>query len=114
MRKNNPFHQVFFDFYQDKFGDPYMMSWGKDGQALKLLREKITKIHMYRNNGTVPSEEELCTGFKAFLYTIEDPWVLKRFTPAIVNSKFNELVQQARDNYTNRNQSYYEQKYGKK
>lgn len=61
----------------------------KEMTALKAIGQKLTKG--MQDKGISPSPEELCKNFRLLLSIIEDDWILKNLSPAIINSKYNDI-----------------------
>ena len=80
--------EVWNEFYYLKKGIVY--SWPiKDRKYMKEMLEKIKG--QYKNE---PNDDETISSLKIFLKNINDPWTNERLTVAIVNMKFDELLQQ--------------------
>ena len=85
--------EIFEKRYADLFGDSYYWQ-AKDAAAMGSLTKKITYS---RNQKGMPTDDgEVLKALEAFLASITDEWLLKNFSVTNINSKYNEIVAQAR------------------
>lgn len=102
-KKVNPLitkgREVFEKRYSDLFDGGVYYWQAKDAVAMDSLTKKIT--HSRKQKGMSVEEQDVIAGLTAFLGTISDPWLLKNFSVTNINSKYNEIVAQARASVTN-------------
>ena len=98
-KKVNPLitlgREVFEKKYQELFETSYYWQ-AKDAVAMGSLTKKLKYARKEKNLGI--SDEEVIHAFSIFLETIKDEWILKNFTVTTLDSKYNEIVSQARAN----------------
>lgn len=88
---------VFADFYKSKFGDSYYFS----KQDMKMLSELLKKIKYSRTERTKPlsvDDDSLLSAFKELLSMIQTKWILENFSISNITSKYNEIVQDIKNN----------------
>lgn len=90
---------AFHENYLQRFDIKYVFSGAKDGAAVKSLLEKIKK--KIGEAGREATDEATLAGFRYFLGSVTDKWVLDNFSPALLNSKFNELFKSAKNGKEN-------------
>ena len=87
--------EIFENFYSSKFKTNYIFTGAKDATNLKSLLTKIaTKV---KESEMEVTEENQLNGFKHYLESITDRWVLDNLSISLVNSKFNELFKSAKN-----------------
>lgn len=91
---SNPYHKhmksIFMDHYEKDKGISYY--WNvKDSVGLNQLTKKIE--FTLREGGKVVGEEAILSAFKFILEHNPDKWVEENLSPAILNSKYNEIIQ---------------------
>lgn len=84
------YKQVFEDKYRELTGVDFYWE-PKQVKALKDLVEKKIAFGM-RSKGNDPTPSALTDNLKLLLGIISDPWILKNYTPAIINSKYSEII----------------------
>ena len=90
---------VFDKRYCDLFdGDVYYWQ-AKDAGAMDALTKKIIYSRSQRNMSV--EEDDIVQALSAFLNSISDQWILKNFSVTNINSKYNEIVSQAKANLSN-------------
>lgn len=89
---------VFLDFYKRHVSTVSYYWESKDSGQMTNLLKKLKFVR--KENGMVCTDEELISDFQTFLENINDDWILKHLSVGIVNSKFNELLSGARNNYS--------------
>ena len=95
---HKPFITCFTEFYLKKFGTAYIFSSGADATATSQL---IKKIKAKCSEAEVDeTEENIISGFRLYLESIRDQWILDHFSLSIINSKFNELFKNAKNGTT--------------
>ena len=92
---------VFEKRYADLFEGGVYYWQAKDAAAMGDLTKKI--IHSRKQRGMGVEEDEVLMGLEAFLNSITDPWLLKNFSVTNINSKYNEIVAQAKAAVASRN-----------
>ena len=88
---------VFGDFYKSKFGEAYYFS----KQDMKMLTELLKKIKYSRTKRAKPlsvDDESLLSAFKELLSMIQTKWVIENFSISNITSKYNEIVQDIKNN----------------
>lgn len=85
--------EVFLEKYNELCNENYY--WDKkDGANLNPI---INKIKFNRNKKTLPVDDDsILEAFRSFLDSITDNWILSNFSIPNINSKFNEIVLQAK------------------
>ncbi len=101
-KRKNPFHSemktVFMDFYKFKSGTEYYWT-GKDANQLNLLTNKLKKkIEESEQDITC---ENIIHIFGILLKKLPKWYIENGLTPAIINSKFNEIVIQIKNKQQN-------------
>lgn len=84
---------VFEKRYSDLFSDSYYWQ-AKDSVAMDALTKKI--IYSRRQKGMGVEVEDVLKALGALLESVRDEWILKNFSVTNVNSKYNEIVAQAK------------------
>lgn len=84
------YKQVFEDKYRELTGVDFYWE-PKQVKALKDLVEKKIAFGM-RSKGNDPTPSALTDNLKLLLGIISDPWILKNYTPAIINGKYSEII----------------------
>ena len=83
---------VFESYVKSSFGTDYYWT-PKDAGAMTKLLKKIT---FSREQKKMPIDDEsLLYALQSLLSSIHDDWILKNFSVAIIDSKYNEIVTQA-------------------
>lgn len=88
---------AFGDFYKGKFGEAYYFS----KQDMKMLTELLKKIKYSRTERTKPlsvDDDSLLSAFKELLSMIQTKWILENFSISNITSKYNEIVQDIKNN----------------
>lgn len=88
---------TFDDFYKNKFGEVYYFS----KQDMKMLSELLKKIKYSRTERTKPlsvDDDSLLSAFKELLNMIQTKWILENFSISNITSKYNEIVQDIKNN----------------
>ena len=105
-RKNvNPLitkgREVFEAKYSELFdGEAYYWQ-AKDAAAMGSLTKKIVFARKQKNMST--EDEDVIKALVALLDSITDQWMLKNFSVTNIDSKYNEIVAQAREALTSKN-----------
>ena len=85
---------VFESYVKSTFDTDYYWTEKDAGSMSKLLK----KISFSRNQKGMPVDDDsLLYALQSLLSSIHDDWILKNFSVAIINSKYNEIVNQARN-----------------
>lgn len=85
---------VFESYVKSTFDTDYYWTEKDAGSMNKLLK----KIRFSRNQKGMPVDDDsLLYALQSLLSSIHDDWILKNFSVAIINSKYNEIVNQARN-----------------
>lgn len=96
-KEPNPFitkgREVFEKRYADLFSESYYWQ-AKDAVAMDALTKKIIFNRTQKNMGV--EVDEVMKAFEVLLDSIQDEWLLKNFSVTNINSKYNEIVAQAR------------------
>ena len=93
--------KVFEKRYADLFSDSYYWQ-AKDAAAMDALTKKI--IYSRQQKGMSVEVEDVLKALGALLESVQDAWILKNFSVTNINSKYNEIVAQARAAKNNSNQ----------
>ena len=67
---------------------------------MDAIVDKIKKLHKNRFPGAPPDHQQMVTLFEALLEQIREKsmdFVLNNFSPAVINMKFNEIIQLAKN-----------------
>ena len=107
--------KVFEKRYNELFESDYYWK-AKDAVAMDSLTKQL--IYSRQKKNLEVSEDDVILALEKFLSMIDDEWILKNFSVTNINSKYNELVAQARakknklngNNSRNNNQSEAEQR----
>ncbi len=96
--------EVFEARYAELFENAYYWQ-AKDAVAMGSLTKKLIHSRKEKNLGT--SDDEVISALRVFLSLIKDEWILKNFSLTNIDSKYNEIVAQAKaaKNTTNGNNS---------
>lgn len=90
--------EVFERRYADLYSDSYYWQ-AKDAVAMDSLTKKIIYSREQRNMSV--ESEDVVKALEVFLSSITEEWILKNFSVTNINSKYNEIVAQARANLNN-------------
>ena len=90
--------EIFEQRYVDLYGDSYYWQ-AKDAVAMDSLIKKI--VYARKQKGMSIETDDILKALEAFLSSISDEWMLKNFSVTNVNSKYNEIVAQARAKLSN-------------
>lgn len=88
---------TFDDFYKSKFGEAYYFS----KQDMKMLSELLKKIKYSRTERAKPlsvDDDSLLSAFKELLSMIQTKWIIENFSISNITSKYNEIVQDIKNN----------------
>ena len=86
--------EVFESKYSDLFDGAAYYWQAKDAAAMDSLTKKIIYARKQKNMPT--EDDDVIKAFVVLLDSIVDPWVTKNFSVTNINSKYNEIVAQAR------------------
>ena len=85
---------VFEAHFRETFSEEYYWT-AKDGSAMKQL---LGKLEFQRRQKEMPVDEaSLLYAFQVFLSSIREKWICENFSLTVINSKFNEIISQARN-----------------
>ena len=88
---------LFIEKFRQLFGEEYYWE-AKDGANLNPI---IKKIRFNREKKEMPIDDEsINVAFSLFLDSITDKWLLENFSIPNINSKFNEIISQAKNGRT--------------
>ena len=88
---------LFIEKFRQLFGEEYYWE-AKDGANLNPI---IKKIKFNREKKEMPIDDEsISVAFSLFLDSITDKWLLENFSIPNINSKFNEIISQAKNGRT--------------
>lgn len=88
---------LFIEKFRQLFGEEYYWE-AKDGANLNPI---IKKIRFNREKKEMPIDDEsISVAFSLFLDSITDKWLLENFSIPNINSKFNEIISQAKNGRT--------------
>ena len=94
--------EVFERRYADLYSNSYYWQ-AKDAVAMDSLTKKL--IYSRQQKGLSIETEGVLEALEAFLSSVSDEWLLKNFSVTNINSKYNEIVAQARAKLINGKQS---------
>ena len=90
--------EIFEEDYKSRFKENYYWN-AKDAVRMKSL---IGKLRFQREGKSLSTDDDSVIGaLKVFLKMINDKWVLSNYSVSNIDSKFNELVSQARNGSKN-------------
>ena len=96
-----PCREIFEGYYNEIYDAAYYWQ-AKDAVAMGSLISKITNSR--KSKGKATEEEDIKSALSAMLHSVKDEWMLKNFSVTNIDSKYNEIVAQARRS-TNGNQN---------
>lgn len=97
---NKKARSLFEDYFNDTFSSSYYWT-AKDAGNMKQLLQKIT---FSREQKKMPIDDDsMMYALKSLLSSINEGWIFENFSVANINSKYNEIVSQAKNGKTNRN-----------
>ena len=96
-----PCREIFEGYYNEIYDAAYYWQ-AKDAVAMGSLISKITNSR--KSKGKTTEEEDIKSALSAMLHSVKDEWMLKNFSVTNIDSKYNEIVAQARRS-TNGNQN---------
>ena len=85
---------VFESHYKTALSTDYYWT-GVDAGSMKNLLNALK--FQRKQKGLENSDDEVISALKVFLGSITDKWILEHYSLANINSKFNELIAQARE-----------------
>lgn len=95
MKIHSRCKNYFLGKYEELFGENYYWE-AKDGANLNPI---IKKIKFNRERKHLPVDDDsILSAFEVFIGSIKDGWLLSNFSITNINSKFNEIVSQAKIN----------------
>ena len=84
---------VFENYFRDTFGNDYYWTAKDAGNMAQLLR----KLKFQREQKQMDtSDESILYALRYLLSSINEGWIFENFSVANINSKFNEIVSQAK------------------
>lgn len=86
--------QIFEERYSSLFDGGVYYWQAKDAVAMDSLTKKIK--HSREQRGMSVENDDIVSGLKAFIDSISDQWILRNFSVTNINSKYNEIVAQAK------------------
>lgn len=94
----NPLITMGRDVFEKKYADLFdggVYYWqAKDAAAMDALTKKI--IYSRKERGMSVEDDDVIKALQALLDSIRDTWILKNFSTTNINSKYNEIVAQAK------------------
>jgi len=85
--------KIFEERYEQLFGNAYYWQ-AKDAVAMESLTKKI--MHSRSAKGLANGNEDVMSALGFLLASISDAWLLKNYSVTNINSKYNEIVAQAK------------------
>ena len=85
---------IFSEYYL-KTTDHKFLWDGKQTGSIKKLGLKLRSFAL--SKGLPDTDEQLETSFKLILVNIKDKWMLDNLSPAMINSKINEIIKQIKN-----------------
>ena len=99
----NPLKECFMNFYSLVFGSEYYWE-AKDSVAIKAISKKLTKAA--KDKGLDESPESIAGNFQILLENISDKWILDRFSPTLINAKYNEIISNIKQKKHGNNENF--------
>lgn len=90
--------EIFEKRYAYLYSDSYYWQ-AKDSVAMDSMTKKI--IYSRQQKGMSVETEDVLKALEVFLESVQDEWILKNYSVTNINSKYNEIVAQARANMNN-------------
>lgn len=90
--------EIFERRYAELYSDSYYWQ-AKDSVAMDSMTKKI--IYSRQQKGMSVETEAVLNALEVFLGSVQDEWLLKNYSVTNINSKYNEIVAQARANMNN-------------
>lgn len=90
--------EIFESRYANLYSDSYYWQ-AKDSVAMDSLTKKI--IYSRQQKGMSVETKDVMKALELFLSSVQDEWILKNYSVTNINSKYNEIVAQARANMNN-------------
>lgn len=88
---------IFHEKFRQLFGEEYYWE-AKDAANINSI---LKKIKHNRELKSMPNDDDkVASAFESFLDTIKDDWILKNYSITNINSKFNEIISQAKNGRT--------------
>lgn len=101
-KEPNPLITKGRELFEKKYASLYNADYywqAKDAAAMEALTKKITFARKQKGVGV--TEEEVMSALEALLSSITDAWLIKNFSVTNINSKYNEIVAQAKAKMNN-------------
>lgn len=89
-----PLKESFLKVVSDKGLEYYFTS--KDGANLKKIETKILFLFQKKSGNGSPTSKQVTDAWEYLLQTTKNKYVIENFTIPIINSKWNELVNEAK------------------
>lgn len=86
---------LFHEKFRSLFGEEYYWE-AKDAANLNAITKKIKRNRELK--GLPTDDDNILFAFGAFIDSIKDRWLLENFSIPNINSKFNEIISQAKQN----------------
>lgn len=91
---NTNARKAFEEYFRNTFGEEYYWT-AKDAGNMSQLLQKLT---FSREQKQMPVDDaSVLYALQVFLSSVKDGWLLKNFSVTDINSKFNEIVAQAKN-----------------
>lgn len=104
---NSKARTLFQDYFKEIFSNDYYWMAKDAGSMSQLLR----KIKFSRTQKNMPVDDDsMLYALQMLLSSIKDGWIFENFSVANINSKYNEIISQARNennrsNYTSKQEA---------
>lgn len=93
---------IFEDHFKNTFSDIYYWT-AKDAGAMTQL---LNKVRFSREQKKLKTDENsMLEALKALLQSINEGWIFENFSMSNINSKYNEIVSQAKRNLSDKQKS---------
>lgn len=92
---NKKARSLFEGYFRDIYSDEYYWS-AKDAGSMSQLIKKLTFSR--KSKGMSVDDDSVLYALKVLLSSIKDGWIFDNFSVANINSKYNEIISQAREN----------------
>lgn len=97
---NSKARSLFEKYFKESFSEDYYWT-AKDAGAMTKLLQKITFSRVQKEMPV--DDDSVLYALQVLLSSIKDGWVFENFSVANINSKYNEIVAQARNGNNRKN-----------
>jgi len=94
-------HTICKNYFHEKFRQLFSDEYYWEAKDAANLNSILKKIKYNREMKSMPNDDNSVTdAFRTFLNSIRDEWILKNYSMSNINSKFNEIISQAKNGRT--------------